>query len=379
MKWNRKLLNNVNWYILIVTLLLICIGIFAISSAVEVNKADSIGMQYIKKQLISAIMGIIVIIILQFFDYHIFEHFSDIIYFTTIAVLGIIALNGITVKGAKAWISLGFFNFQPSELAKVSLILVLAAVIDNKREELKYFTGFIKPCIYALIPFVLIILQNDLGTALVLLAILIGMLFVGGAKIRFMLIIFGGGFLVLLLLIVSHILFDTPLFFFKEYQLNRLIVFINPHIDPTGSGYHIIQSQIALGSGRLFGKGLFSGTQNQLGFVPEKHTDFIFSVIGEEFGFIGVLVVVALYLFLLWQILNIARNARDNYGRLVAVGVATMFFFHVLENIGMTMGLMPITGLPLPFISYGGSSMISSLAAIGLVTNINIRRKKIMF
>ncbi|HHU93108.1 MAG TPA: rod shape-determining protein RodA [Halanaerobiaceae bacterium] len=376
---NRKLIKNVNWYIPIVTLLLIAIGILSICSAGELNKESATGIRLVKKQLISVVLGIILIAIIQFFDYRIFQYYSTIIYIATVAVLGMILIIGTTAKGRTGWISLGGFNFQPSELAKVTMILVLAEVIDSKREELKYLTGFIKPFLYVLVPTLLIILQNDLGTSLVMITIFIGMLFVGGANVRFMTLIFGGGFSLVVLLIASHLLFDTPLIFFKKYQLNRLIVFINPGIDPTGIGYNIIQSKIALGSGRLFGKGLFAGTQNQLRFLPEKHTDFIFSVIGEEFGFIGVLIVIILYFILLWQIINVAREAKDNYGRLLATGIAAMFFFHILENIGMTMGLMPITGLPLPFISYGGSSMITSLIAIGLVLNVNIRRKKIVF
>ncbi len=379
MLWNKKLRRNVNWYIPVITLLLIVVGLLAISSAVELNKPNSTGILLLQKQLVSVIIGILLIFIIQFFDYHVFEHLSEVIYISTVSVLGIILLIGYTVAGTKGWINLGPVNFQPSELAKIMLILVLAAVIDRNKEQLNYLSGFFKPIIYILIPFGLVILQNDLGTALVLIAILIGMMYVGGANTKFMAIIFGGGFLSLLLLIVSHFILGTPLLFFKEYQLNRLIVFINPSIDPNGIGYNLIQSKIALGSGQLMGKGLFSGTQNQLRFLPEKHTDFIFSVIGEEFGYIGVLVVIVLYLLLLWQIYNVANRARDNYGRLVAVGIGTMFFFHVLENIGMTMGMMPITGLPLPFISYGGSFMITSLAAIGLVINVNIRRKKILF
>lgn len=379
MLWNRKLINNVNWYIPIVTLLLIAIGILAISSAGELNKESAAGIRLIKKQIISVVLGAILIIIIQFFDYRIFQHYASILYIGTIGVLGITLIIGTTAKGTTGWLSLGSFNFQPSEMAKVTMILVLAEVIDRYKEELNYFTGLLKPFIHVLIPTLLIILQNDLGTSLVLIFIFIGMLFVGGGNIRFIFLIFGGGFLLVVLLIASHLVFDTPLIFFKRYQLDRLIVFINPGIDPTGIGYNLIQSKIALGSGRLLGKGLFAGTQNQLRFLPEKHTDFIFSVIGEEFGFIGVLVVIILYLILLWQIINVAREAKDNYGRLVASGVAAMFFFHVLENIGMTMGLMPITGLPLPFISYGGSSMLTFLIAIGLVINVNIRRKKIVF
>ena len=379
MLWNRKLFKNINWYIPIVTILLIAIGILAISSAAELNKESYTGIRLIKKQLISVVLGTIFIIIIQLFDYRIFQHYASVIYIGTIGVLAIIFIIGTTAKGTTGWISLGSFNFQPSELAKVTMILVLAEVIDRNREELIYLTGFLKLFLYIFLPTLLILLQNDLGTSLVLIVIFIGMLFVGGGNIRFLVLIFGGGFSLVVLLIASHLLFNTPLIFFKKYQLDRLIVFINPGIDPTGIGYNLIQSKIALGSGRIYGKGLFAGTQNQLRFLPEKHTDFIFSVIGEEFGFIGVLVVIILYLILLWQIINVAREAKDNYGRLVATGIAAMFFFHVLENIGMTMGLMPITGLPLPFISYGGSSMVTSLIAIGLVINVNIRRKKIVF
>ncbi len=376
MQWNRKLINNLNWYIPLSALLLIIIGMIAISSAVEINKVDSSGMIALQRQVVAVMLGIILIIANLFFDYRVFKYYSDIIFLSTAGILVVILVIGRTSSG---WINLGLINFQPSELAKIVLILVLAGVIDDNQDELQYLIGFFKPITYALIPFVLVLLQNDLGTSLVFLAILIGMLFAGGANVRFMLLIFGGGLLVIIGFIVCHFCFDTPLFFLKEYQLNRLVVFINPGVDPIGIGYNLIQSKIALGSGQLIGKGLFAGTQNQLHFLPEKHTDFIFSVIGEEFGFLGVVLVILIYLLLLWQMLNVARKARDNYGRLVVIGISSMFFFHIFENIGMTMGLMPITGLPLPFISYGGNSMISSLLAIGLVININIRRKKILF
>lgn len=379
MNWNRKLLKNLNWYIPISVILLIFIGIVAISSAVEINKADSFGMIYLQRQIIAVVLGILLVIVIQFFDYSVFKHYSSIIYLSTIGILGLILVIGRTIAGGKRWIEFGPVNFQPAELAKIMLILVLAAILDEKKEDLKYLIGFFRPFIYVIVPFILIILQNDLGTSLVLLVIFIGMLYIGGGNAKFMAIIFGGGLSLVVLMITFHFVFGTPLFFLKDYQLNRLIVFINPGIDPYGIGYNLIQSKIALGSGRLMGKGLFSGTQNQLEFLPEKHTDFIFSVIGEEFGFIGILIVISIYLLLLWQIFNVARNARDNYGCLVVTGIGTMFFFHVLENIGMTMGLMPITGIPLPFISYGGSSMVTSLVAIGLVININLRRKKIIF
>ncbi len=379
MNWNKKLLKNLNYYIPLAVFILVVIGFIAISSAVEVNKSGSEGMVFLRKQIISFILGIMVIIAIQFFDYSIFKDYSDIIYLTTLGILGIILVAGQKVAGGTRWIRFGPVNFQPSEVAKIMLILVLAAILDENRDLLKYLSGFIKPFIYAIIPFVLIILQNDLGTSLVLLTIFIGMLFVGGGNLKFLGLIFGGGGGLILMMVGSHLLLGTPLFFLKEYQLNRLIVFISPGIDPHGIGYNLTQSKIALGSGKFFGKGLFAGTQNQLQFLPEKHTDFIFSVIGEEFGFIGVGLIICIYLFLLWQIFKVASEARDNYGRLIATGIGTMLFFHILENVGMTMGLMPITGLPLPFISYGGSSMVTSLAAIGLVININLRNKKIIF
>lgn len=379
MNWNSKLLKHLNFYIPILVITLIIFGLIAISSAVELNKPDSEATIFLSKQVLSVILGIIAILIIQLYDYRIFKNYAGIIYVSSVMILALILFFGQTVAGGKRWIILGPLNFQPSELAKILFILVLAAVLDENQDNLQYLSGFIKPFLCMLIPFGLIILQNDLGTALVLLVIFIAMLYTGGGNVKFLSIICGGSFGIIVLLILFHYLFGTPLPYLQEYQLDRLIVFLNPGIDPYGSGYNIIQSKIAVGSGKLFGKGLFAGTQNQLNFLPEKHTDFIFSVIGEEFGFIGVLILISTYLLLLWQVLKVGQKARDNYGRLIVTGVVAMFFFHILENIGMTMGIMPITGIPLPFISYGGSSMVASLIGIGLVININLRRKKILF
>ncbi len=379
MNWNRKFLRYLNVSIPLIVILLIMIGLLIISSAVEVNQHSDNSMLYLQKQAIAAILGILLIIIIQFFDYRIFKEYSWVIYICTIILLGVILGIGQTISGGRRWIDLGLVSFQPSELAKILVILVLAAVIDDNADDLGYLTVMFKPSLVAFIPFILILLQNDLGTSLVILFIYIVMMFAGGGNVKFMAFFFGGGFIMVVLMIVSHFFIGTPLPFLKEYQLNRLIVFINPNVDPYGIGYNIIQSKIALGSGELFGKGLFAGTQNQLNFLPEKHTDFIFSVIGEEFGFIGVAVVLILFLFLLWQFLNVARNAKDQYGYLVVVGITAMFLFHILENVGMTMGMMPITGIPLPFISYGGTFMVSSLIAVGIVININLRKNKIMF
>ena len=379
MNWNKKFLRYLNFNVPLVVILLIVIGFISISSAVEINQPNSGALTFLQKQAVSVVLGLLIIFILQAFDYKIFKEYSPVIYIFMILMLSGTLFLGRTVAGGKRWLSIGGFNFQTSELSKIMLILVLAAVIDNNSDDMGYLKGMFLPSIIAFIPFSLVILQNDLGTALVIFFIYLVMLFAGGGNFKYMAVVFGGGFLIVVLIITAHVMIDTPLPFLQEYQLNRLIVFINPNIDPHGSGYNIIQSIIALGSGKLMGKGLFAGTQNQLNFLPEKHTDFIFSVIGEEFGFLGSALVIILFLFLLWQFLNIAENARDRYGYLVVIGIMAMFLFHILENIGMTMGIMPITGIPLPFISYGGTFMLTSLIAIAIVININLRKNKLMF
>ncbi|MGM0409612.1 MAG: rod shape-determining protein RodA [Bacillota bacterium] len=378
MKWKKRFWKNINIVIPITVILLILIGLVALSSAVEVNK-DSINFSYLQRQIIALVIGIFLIIFIQFYDYKLIKDYSEIIYFATNIVLFLLLFLGSEKGGGVSWFRIGSLSFQPSEVAKITVIIMLANVMTNLEDELQYLSGIIKSGIYAFIPFLLIVLQNDLGTALVIIFIYIIMLYIAGGNKKFMLIIFGGSFLVIILLITFHLYFDTPLPYIKDYQLNRLLVFANPDIDPQGASYNILQSKIALGSGRLSGKGIFAGTQNQLNFLPEKHTDFIFSVIGEEFGFIGVSTVLILYFLLFWNIIKVAINARDKFGQLTIIGILAMLFFHVIQNTGMTMGIMPITGIPLPFISYGGSAILNNMIAIGIIINVNVRKKKIMF
>jgi rod shape determining protein RodA len=219
------------------------------------------------------------------------------------------------------------------------------------------------------IPFLLVLKQPDLGTSLVFLAIVFGMMFVAGISLRHLGAIVGAG------------LVFMPIFwhFLKDYQKKRLTVFLDPNVDPLGSGYHIIQSKIAIGSGMLFGKGLFNGTQSQLNFLPENHTDFIFAVIGEELGFVGATIILLLYLVLLYRGIKIAGAARDNFGTLLATGITSMIAFHLLVNVGMTAGIMPVTGIPLPLMSYGVSALTTNLVSIGILLNIYMRRQKILF
>ncbi|MGM0419550.1 MAG: rod shape-determining protein RodA [Bacillota bacterium] len=375
MHWNKKLLKHININIPILVLGLIVFGFFIISSAVGLQNYQP----FLRTQMAAAVLGAILIILSLFFDYRILKDYDIIIYIITLIMLAFIFILGITVSGGRRWLSIGPVNFQPSEVAKIFMIIFLAAQLERNRNKLNSIKALFKHFAYVLPPFALIILQNDLGTSLVLIFIFVIMYYGAGGNLKHILLIFGSGFLIMVLIIVSHVLLDTPLPFLQPYQLNRLIAFVNPDIDPYGIGYNIIQSRIAMGSGMLTGRGFLAGTQNKLNFLPEKHTDFIFAVIGEEFGFIGVLLVLLTYFFLLLQILNVASEAKDGFGQLVSLGVLGLFLFHVLENIGMVLGIMPITGIPLPFISYGGSSMVISLLAIGLVMNINMRRKKIIF
>ena len=373
----NKLLKNLDYSIPIFTLLLVISGMFLILSATKSGDASLLANSFLKKQMIAALIGILAIIVSLLFNYEILRDYAEIIYIANLLLLGIVLVIGQTVKGGQSWISLGRFNFQPAEITKLIVIIMLAHVLAKDKYNVQNFFGMVIPGLYVFIPFSLILLQNDLGSSLVLLAIFIGMIYVAGANAKFL---FGSIFGVLVSAVswvAAHIYLGVyiPL---KEYQLNRLLVLVNPSRDPLGSGYNVRQSKIAIGSGGLFGKGLFTGSQNQLNFLPEKHTDFIFSVLGEELGFIGAIIILLLYFLLLWRALIVAREAKDKFGEYVVIGIISMLGFHIFQNVGMAVGLMPVTGIPLPFLSYGGSSLITNLLGIGLILNINIRMKKLM-
>jgi len=249
------------------------------------------------------------------------------------------------------------------------VIRALAAMLEKRGGKTNTLGELLPVAAYVGVPFLLVLKQPDLGTSLVFLAIFFGMVFAAGIRLRMLAWIFGLG--IAAMPVVWH--------FLKGYQKMRIMVFMDPNVDPLGAGYHIIQSKIAIGSGMLFGKGLFSGTQSQLNFLPENHTDFIFSVVGEELGFVGCAVLLLLYLIILWRGIRIAQDASDLFGRLLAVGITSMLAFHVLVNAGMTMGIMPVTGIPLPLMSYGVSSLTTNIMAIAILLNIQLRRQKLLF
>jgi rod shape determining protein RodA len=263
--------------------------------------------------------------------------------------------------GAQRWIQIGAFNLQPSEFTKLSLILMLAYYLGRRHDKVLRIKSFLIPFFLTAIPAVLILKQPDLGTDLVLFPILFSMLFIYGTEIKYM-----AGFF----LLTAGFL---PIFWnmLRSYQKQRLLVFINPNMDPLGAGYTIIQSKIAVGSGRLFGKGWLSGTQNYLNFLPERHTDFIFSVVGEEWGFVGSMILLTFYFLLIKRMLHILDMTENVYGRLLIAGIATMLFFQVVINIGMTIGFFPVVGITLPLISYGGSSLLTTFIGIAIVLSVH--------
>ena len=280
---------------------------------------------------------------------------------------------GRSGNGAQSWL----FGVQPSEFSKVILIITFGKYLAEK-ESLNSFYNFIGPFIHVGIPLLLILLQPDLGTALVFIFIMFIMMYTAGApgwKLSLLILIAVVG--VTGMFLANHF-FHIPLPI-KHYQVARLTSFVNPEKDPRGSGWNVRQAVIAVGSGQFFGKGLFRGTQGRLGYLPENHTDFIFAVLCEELGFVGSFGVLFLFFTLIWRGVRIAYQARDKTGSIIAIGIVAMLLFHILENIGMNMGIMPITGIPLPFITAGGSSMIANLVAVGILINIWARRQKIMF
>lgn len=375
-----KRLKFIDKPFLIILFLLIGLGMVILTSA-----SSSIAVTpyfYVKKQLFSVILGIVAAILIIRFDYNQLSRYSWGLYGLSIFMLLAVLLVGQEVRGTTGWISIGPLPaVQPAEFTKILLILSFADFLDSRKNALDSF-GDIMPCLaYMGFPFLLIMMQPDLGTALVYIAITMVMMLIAGANPKVMWGLFLGGAAVVGLALFLHFEFGMwlPL---EDYQLKRLTIFLDPYADGKGGrglGWNTIQSLIAIGSGGFTGKGLFNGTQVQLNFLPEHHTDFIYAVIGEELGFIGASLVILLYALLSLRAVYISYNSKDFYGTLIVLGITAMWLFHVFENIGMSIGLMPITGIPLPFLSYGGSSMLTNLISVGIILSVNIRGKKIVF
>jgi rod shape determining protein RodA len=372
---DRRFLKNLDFSLIAAVGLLVVIGLTMVYSATHAKDYLTGGdsLLFVKKQVIAIFIGLVGLIMVMFFDYRISDRMSQILYGLNLIMLILVLVLGDERNGAKSWL----FGIQPSEFAKVIVILTLGKYL-SKKDSLNSFFDFLGPFFYTGVPLLLVLMQPDLGTALVFIFFLFLMMYVAGAPgWKLGLLILTGVATITLVFAVCNI-FHLPLPI-KEYQIARLTSFVNPESDSQGSGWNVIQAKIAVGSGQFFGKGLFRGTQGRLGYLPENHTDFIFAVLSEELGFVGSFGVLFLFFTIIWRGIRIASLAKDRAGTIIATGILAMFLFHVLENIGMNIGIMPITGIPLPFISSGGSSMIANLVAIGILLNIWVRHQRIMF
>ncbi len=352
-----------DYHLFFIILGILCFSLVILYSATYQKISIGFAADYWNKQLTWMIIGIFAMLFVGSMDYRKLGSIVWGIYFFNILLLVLVFLIGKKIYGAQRWISIGGFSLQPSELMKLTVIITLSWYL-YRREHIKW--GLSKLFVSGLIvlfPMAMILKQPDLGTSLVLMPIYFSIVFISGIPIKYLITIFCAG-------IVSSPLAWMML---KGYQKSRIMVFLNPQNDQFGAGWTVIQSKIAIGSGKFAGKGLLKGTQTQLNFLPEHHTDFIFSVIGEELGFLGVVFIIGLYFLLVARSLHIAKQSRDSFGAYLITGVIAMISFHIMVNIGMTFGFMPATGLPLPLVSYGGSSILSIMTALGIVFSVRKR------
>lgn len=362
-RFDRRLILNFDWGIFLTVIIIAVIGLANLYSA---TSTSAYGTAIFLRQLYFYIFGFGIIFVIISFDYRLLITINYPLYGLIIILLLTALFFGKTVADTQRWIDFGFFKLQPSEPAKLVLVIALSSYFFRKDAGRGFsLKDLFVPILITGLPFILIVKQPDLGTALMLLFIFVSMLLFVRLKWSTLGILAGIG--------LSMIPFGW-FFFLKPYQKQRILTLFNPDADPLGTGYHIIQSKIAVGSGRMFGKGYLKGTQGHLDFLPERHTDFAFSVWAEEWGFIGSLFFLIFYLFLILLGLNIAIASRDKFGVLLAFGITSLLFWQAFINLGMILGLLPVVGMPLPLFSYGGSSLLTSLAGIGILLNIRMRR-----
>lgn len=361
--FDRRLLGSFDWVLFGLVLLAATVGIANLYSST--SSWNFVGIPIYTKQSYWLGMGLTLALFLTIFSYRHLEHLASITYVACVSLLASVLIFGKTSMGATRWIDLGFFNLQPSEVMKVVIIITLAAYFSQHESNEGYrLKELIAPGLLLAIPVVLTMKQPDLGTAMLLLFIGTTMALFAGIR-RYALTI---------LTLLASCAMTGGWFLLHGYQKDRIRTFLDPERDPLGTGYHIIQSKIAVGSGGLWGKGFMQGTQSQLSFLPERHTDFAFSVFAEEWGLFGCILLLGLYLAIVLRGIHIARKADSSFGMYLAIGVTAMIFWHIIVNLGMVIGLLPVVGVPLPLFSYGGTSMVTTMIGCGLLLNISMRR-----
>jgi rod shape determining protein RodA len=364
----RRAIRHVDPVLIAAAIGLAVIGLFAIYSATHQSLA-AVGLdpgRFVKRQLTFLAVAVTVLALAASFDYRLLKVYAGIVYVASLVLLILVRTPlGTSVKGAQRWFELFGFQLAPSEVAKLALIAMLAAVLSEVRGELTVRDVF-RTAALAAIPALLVFLQPDLGSSIVFAAILVGMLVVAGARVRYLALL---GLTAVVLIVAG---FQVGLV--REYQIERLKAFLDPASVTADALHNRAQAEIAIGSGGLTGVGFLKGSQTNLDYVPEQHTDFVFTVVGEEFGFAGAAVLLSLYGLLLWRAFRVAMLSRDPFGSYLAAGIASMLALQMFVNVGMNVGIMPITGIPLPFVSYGGSSLLLNFAAVGLLLNVHMRR-----
>jgi rod shape determining protein RodA len=360
---DRRLIQNFDWYLLLVTCAIAGVGLVTLYSAT--TSAGKAHPAIVMRQVYWLGLGLVVMVLAFSLDYRWWERFAYPAYLVGLVPLLVVLFLGKSVSGSKRWLDLGFVAFQPSEIMKPLLMVALARYLcqEGRGEGLR-LRDLGVPTLIIMAPVVLVLLEPDLGTA--------GLLMLIGASV----ILFVGVRLSSLLTLGGFALGSLPLLWMgmKGYQRQRILTLFDPGRDPLGAGYHIIQSKIAVGSGQIWGKGFLHGTQGQLQFIPEHHTDFIFSVLAEEWGFVGCLLLLGLFLCLIFRALQVARRSRDRFGMLLCVQIAAIIFWQVTVNVAMVLGMAPVVGITLPLVSYGGSSVLVTLGSIGILLNVYMRK-----
>jgi rod shape determining protein RodA len=368
----RRPIRHVDWFLIVIAFALSVVGLLLLYSATSqtLRNGGFDPFDRVNKQAITMVLGVGAALAIASIDYRFWKIYAGFIYIGSVIALILVRVPGIgttDVTGtAQRWFAVGPLQITPSEFTKLAIIVTLAAVLANIRTPEPTLRDLLKVLILAAVPLVLVFLGPDIGTSIGIAAIVVGMLIVAGTKLRHLLVLSATGIIAIVLV------FQTGAI--QDFQRERLTAFLNPQSVSADVRYNLDQSLIAVGSGGLFGKGYLHGVQTNLDYVPEQHTDFIFTVAGEEFGFVGALALLALFALLLWRSIRIAWLAKDPFGTYVAAGIASMFAIQMFVNVGMVIGIMPITGIPLPFLSYGGTSILVSFAAIGMLESIHMRR-----
>lgn len=362
---------GLDWVLTAAVAALLVIGALLVWSATSA-RIDLTGgdpTAYLRKQLVNIAVGLVLMVLVLATDHRWVRILAPLVYLASVGGLVLVLTNGVTINGSRSWIQLGGLSIQPAEIAKLAVVIGMALVVaeraeGGRRRRIDWIDVTLMLAVAGL-PAALILMQPDLGTMLVLVATVFGVIAVSGAPRRWLALMVAGGVAAAAAAVSAGML--------KAYQVDRFLAFTDPELDPRGAGYNTEQARIAVGNGGLFGQGLFDGSQTRAGFVPEQHTDFVFTVAGEELGLLGAGLVIGLLVVVVWRALVIASRSDDTFGRIAAAGIACWLGFQAFQNVGMCLGIMPVTGVPLPFVSYGGSSMFAALLAVGLLQNIHLR------